>query len=138
MRRGPTLRRAAGRLFRNRAGAAALEFAIIAPLLFASVLGTFEAGHAIYEQNHLGAAVAAGARVVTVKGAADDTAIRAAIEAKFSDAQQEKLAITLTEETISGQTFKKIVVSYDYDLLVNFGHAFSGFTLTATRYAPAL
>ncbi len=129
---------AAGHFFRRQNGAAAPEFAIIAPLLFASVLGTFEAGRVLYEQNHLGAAVAAGARVVTVNGAADDAAIRAAIEAKFPDAAPGDLAIALTQQTISGQTFKQIVVTYDHDLIVSFGHSFSGFTLTATRYAPAL
>lgn len=127
-----------GELFNSRSGAAALEFAIVAPLLFASVLGTFEVGHMLYEQNHLGAALAAGARVATVDSAGGDTAIVAAIEAKFSTAQPGDLTITLTEETISGQAFKKIVVSYVYTPLVSLGGAFSTVTLTATRYAPAL
>lgn len=122
----------------DRTGATAVEFAIIAPLLFASVLGTFEIGHAIYEQNRLSGAVAAGARVVTVKGPDDETAIENAILAKYADSEHDDVSIALSTETISGAQFKKIVVSYDYSPLVSLGGAFNEVTLTATRYAPAL
>lgn len=132
------MRRGAQNFFRNRSGAAALEFALVAPLLFASVLGSFETGRVIYQQNHLGAAVAAGARAVTLNGAADNDAVRNAILAKYPDADRANLAIVLSDATISGKTFKKILVTYDHDFLVKFGPGFSGLTLTATRYAPEI
>lgn len=130
------MRRATARFFANNLGAAALEFALVAPLLFASVLGAFETGRVIYQQNHLAAAVAAGARAVTLNGAADETAIRNAILAKYADPEKANVVISLSDETISGQQFKKISVAYDHSLLVKYGTGFSGFTLTATRHVP--
>lgn len=126
------------RFLRNRAGAAALEFAIVAPLLFAAVLGTFETGRALYQQNHLSGAVAAGARSITLNGASDDDAIKNAIYTKYADAEKTRIVISLSQQTISGQTFKRISVTYDHDFLVKFGPGLSGLTLTATRYVPAL
>lgn len=130
------MRRPATTFLNNRLGAAALEFALVAPLLFAAVLGAFETGRVIYQQNHLSAAVAAGARSVTLNGAADETAIRTAILAKYADAEQAHVVIDLANETISGRPFKKISVAYDHQLLVKYGTGFSGFTLTATRHVP--
>jgi Flp pilus assembly protein TadG len=132
------MRHAANRFLASRLGATALEFALVAPLLFASVLGSFETGRVIYQQNHLSAAVAAGARSVTLNGAADETAIRNAILSKYADADRSHVAIALSQETISGKTFKKISVTYDHQLLVKYGTGFSGFTLNATRYTPAI
>lgn len=130
------MRRAATTFLKNSLGAAALEFALVAPLLFAAVLGTFETGRVIYQQNHLSAAIAAGARSVTLNGAADETAIRNAILAKYSDADRTHVAITLASEAISGKQFKKIIVTYDHHTLVNYGTHFSDFTLKATRHVP--
>lgn len=126
------------RFLKNRTGAAALEFAIVAPLLFAAVLGTFETGRALYQQNHLSGAVAAGARSITLNGATDDNAIRTAIYAKYKGAEKPRINIALSQQTISGQTFKRISVTYDHDFIVKFGSNLSGLTLTATRYVPAL
>lgn len=132
------MQRTARLFLRSRRAAAALEFAIIAPLLFASVLGTFELGHAIYEQNHLSAAVAAGARVVTLKGGADETAIKNAVLAKFSSAQQANVTVILTNQTMDSGNFKKIAVTYAYTPIITLGGAFSTVTLSATRYAPII
>lgn len=127
----------AGIFSKGESGATAVEFALVSPLIFASVLGTFEIGRSLYAQNHLSAACAAGARAVTLNGADDTAAIEAAIRAKFDDSQQSDLTVVLTNETISGMTFKKIEATYEHDFLVKFGHQLSGFTLTASRYAPA-
>lgn len=125
------------KLLGDTRGATAVEFAIICPLIFASVLGTFETGRALYERNRISAACAAGARAVTLSGASDEAAIEAAVRSKFQDTQQEDVTVLLTDETISGGNFKKIAVTYDHDMIVNLGRHLSGFSFTVTRYAPA-
>ena len=119
---------------RNESGATAVEFALVSPLIFMSVLGTFETGRALYEQARIASACAAGARAVTLDAA--DSVIKSAVEGKYKAGEQQDLTVVVTTETISGRSFKKIEVTYDHDLIVKFGHAMSGFTLKATRYAP--
>ena len=117
---------------RDRNGAQAVEFAIIAPILFAFIFGTFEIGRLMYEQNRVAAAAAAGARAVTLYGGSDTANIEAAINAKLPYTA----TVALTNTTFGTQTFKKIDVTYDFDFLIKFNKDWSGVTITATRYAP--
>lgn len=121
-------------LSKNRSGATAVEFALVSPLLFASMLGTFEAGLALYERNRTGAACSAGAREILISGADDNTAIEAAIRAKYKDAEQEDVSVAFAIRTVSGEDFKEIVVTYTHDLIVGFGKHFDNFTFTSTCY----
>lgn len=125
----PSVIRAFGR---DRNGAQAVEFAIIAPILFAFIFGTFEIGRLMYEQNRVAGAAAAGARAVTLYGGDDTSNIEAAINAKLPYTA----AVALTDTTFGTQTFKKIEVTYDFDFLIKFNKNWSGVTITATRYAP--
>ncbi|MGE0181638.1 MAG: TadE/TadG family type IV pilus assembly protein [Parvularculaceae bacterium] len=130
MRLGKNLRS----LSRCRSGAQAVEFAIIAPVLFAFIFGVFEVGRLTFEQNRVAAAAAAGARAVSLYGGADTVNITAAINGKLPYQAQ----ISLTDTSLGGQSFKKIDVTYDFDFLIKFSKDWSGVTITATRYAPAL
>ena len=117
---------------RDRSGAQAVEFAIIAPVLFAFMFGVFEVGRLTYEQNRVGAAAAAGARAVSLYGGDDETHIEAAINAKLPYAAD----IDLSDTTFGGLAFKQIVITYDFDFLIKFAPGMNGVTITATRYAP--
>jgi Flp pilus assembly protein TadG len=121
-------------LLRSRDGAAAVEFAIIAPVIFAFLFGIFEVGRVMYEQNRVAAAAAAGARAVTLYGADDETAIEDAINAKLPYAA----TIEFEDLTLGSQEFKKIIITYDFDFLIKFTEGWSGVTISATRYAPAV
>jgi Flp pilus assembly protein TadG len=129
MRANPLLRCFA----READGAQAVEFAIIAPILLASMFGVFEVGRMMYEQNRVAAAAAAGARAVAVYGADDEPNIEAAINARLPYAA----TIDLADVTFGAQSFKKIEVTYDFDFLIKFRPQWSGVTITATRYAAA-
>lgn len=126
------------RLVGDNAGAAAIEFAIVCPLIFGFTFGTFETGRALYQRNKVAAACSDGARMLEIKGADDEAEAEAAVEARFSSSELAKLTVSFTEENIDGVTFKKIEVSYDHDFLINFGKVFSGVTLIAARYAPVM
>lgn len=119
---------------RNISGAQAVEFAIIAPVLFAFIFGVFEVGRLTYEKNRVAAAASAGARAVSLYGAADTTRIQAAINAKLPYTA----TVTLTDTTMGTQAFKKIVISHNFSFLVKLTPAMSSVTITATRYAPAV
>lgn len=127
-----------GTFVSNRKGSPAIEFAIIAPLLFLIVLGTFEVGRALYERNEIAAAAAAGTRSIVLNGPADDAAIRAAINAKLSHYDTTRLNISIAPATIDGTVFKKIEVTYNFQPLVHLGSHLTGITLKATRYAPSV
>ncbi|MCB2112206.1 MAG: hypothetical protein R3C42_02025 [Parvularculaceae bacterium] len=67
-------------------------------------------------------------------GFKDAPHIKSAITAKLPY----QARISLSDTTLGGQNFKKIDVAYDFDFLVKFSKSWSGVTITATRYAPAL
>ncbi len=64
---------------RQEGGAAAVEFAIIAPLLFMLIFGMLQYGLAFFQVQNLRAAVREGARVAAVRGTPAD--VKAAIAA---------------------------------------------------------
>ncbi|MGE0408175.1 MAG: TadE/TadG family type IV pilus assembly protein [Amphiplicatus sp.] len=126
------------RALSDRRGAAALEFAIVCPLIFASVLGALESGRALYESNRLNAASAAGLRALEIAGPGNDSAIVNAVEARFSAPERDRLDVAVTDQTVDGVSFKKIELTYEFKFLINFGPHADGLTFTATRFAPAI
>lgn len=60
--------RSLARLFPDRSGVAAVEFALALPMLLLALVGTLDIGIAVYEKMELDNAVQAGARYVTVNG----------------------------------------------------------------------
>lgn len=122
--------------FKDRRGAAAIEFAIVAPVLFALLFAVFEIGRLMYQQSLVAAAAAAGARAAAVYGADDDASIEAAVEARFGSTQIGNLDVNLSAATFGTQDFRRIDVTYDFDFLIHFSDDWSGVTITATRYAP--
>ncbi|WP_290496101.1 TadE/TadG family type IV pilus assembly protein [Hyphomonas sp. UBA4494] len=129
-----TLKSSIQDLLGNCTGATAVEFAMVAPLIFAAIFGTFEAGLALYERNRLQGACSAGAREILIAGASDDNAIEAAIRAQYKNPQQQDLSVVLATKTVSGEDFKEIQISYYHELIVGFGNALDGFTFTSTCY----
>ncbi len=71
------------------------------------MFGVFEIGRLMYEQNRVASAAAAGARAVSLYGAADTTHIEAAINSKLPYTA----TITLTDTTLGSQPFKKIDIT---------------------------
>jgi len=69
-------------LLHDRAGATAVEFALIAPLLFLLLFGAVEAGRLLFVQSALHHAVAAAARCASIdpRGCATPRALAAKIE----------------------------------------------------------
>lgn len=68
-----------------RRGAAVVEFAIVAPLLFALILGSIEFGRIMMVMEHLSNSARAGARAGVVPGGSNST-ITSAVNAALSNA----------------------------------------------------
>ena len=123
---------------KDRRGAAAIEFAVVAPLIFATAFGMFEAGRALYERNKLVAATAAGVRAAAIDGAEDEDAIRDAVKAKYALPERDRLEIDIEEETIGGAEFRRLVVTFEHETLIHFSDQFDGMSFTVTRFLPVI
>jgi Flp pilus assembly protein TadG len=109
---------------REERGAAAVEFAMVVPLLLVLVLGIAEFGHAFQVQGTLSAAAREGARVMALQNdrAAARTAVRDAaptLDPAISDAQ---IAITpgACPATGTGTTNVRVTVDYPMPFLTDF------------------
>lgn len=132
------IRRRLVELRNDTKGSPALEFALIAPLFFVAIFATFELGRTLYERNQLAAAAAVAMRAVAMDNDATDSQITAAIKNEMKKMDTTKVSVSVCNKTVASQVFKQISVTYSHDMLVKVGKYFSGFTLKATRYAPAV
>jgi Flp pilus assembly protein TadG len=102
----------------GRKGAAAIEFALVAPTLFGVVLGVLEVGLYSWYQHSLEFATEETARVVMTKTAVTESEVSTAIKGRISGLSEEDLTTTVTQETIGTTTFVTMSVSYTYNFLL--------------------
>jgi Flp pilus assembly protein TadG len=95
---------------RNEAGAAALEFAIVAAAFIVVSIGLVEFGRALQVRNEMAFAMDRGARIVHINHNAEPEVIKSAILNAFSLYDKNKLAIDIAEES------EAVVVSLSYPL----------------------
>lgn len=136
---GASLSHIAKRFHHDRKGSPALEFALVAPLFFAAVFGTFELGRGLYERNRFSAAAAIATRAVALNPNSTESELKSVILDKLPNYNVDDLDITIgANQEIAGQDFKEIIIGYDFTFLVKPSHNFSGLRLESTRYAPVL
>ena len=112
-----TLSRRLGRaraFARRREGAAAVEFAFVAPVLFLVVLGLFEFGIFAWNRHSLEYATEETGRVVMTKTSVTGTEVAAEIKSRVSGIKAEELDATVTQETVGTTTFVTLSVAYTY------------------------
>jgi len=131
-------------------GAAAVELALIAPVLALLMTGGFDFGHALYEQHRLAAAARAGVQYAMQSNTAwtDTTNITAAARADADDTAnsltvtpttctcpggnpQCSTATACTGSTVSG-TYVKVTVSESYSTLVTYPFVASPLSLSSS------
>lgn len=103
----------------HRRGATAVEFAVVAPVLFLVILGIFEFGRAFMVQHLLSDAARAGCRLAILPG-------------KSNGAVQALIDSTLVGEGISSATTQILVNGASGDV----GSASSGDVITVQLSAP--
>ena len=122
-------------LRRNERGAAALEFAIIAPALIALIIGIAQLGILYLANAGLRNAVAEGARFATIWPRPDDTAIRTRItSSEFGLIPANITTPAITHGVDSGANYVDISVSYTVPLNFIFFEV-PDVTLTESRRA---
>jgi Flp pilus assembly protein TadG len=121
------------RRLRGERGAAAVEFALIVPLLIVLVLGIAEFGHAFQVQGTLSAAAREGVRLMALQNdpSAARTAVRNAapsLKPGITDAE-----ITITPSTCpvnAGSTYVRLTIKYPMPYLTGFFGSSVGLTGT--------
>jgi Flp pilus assembly protein TadG len=101
MSRASVVRRCARRFLRAERGAAAVEFAIVVPVLLTLVLAIIDFGRLMFVTASLTAAVRDGARVAAVQLDPTTNAARTAIRARVKSAFQTNGGAALTDGQIS-------------------------------------
>ncbi|WP_454851559.1 TadE/TadG family type IV pilus assembly protein [Promicromonospora soli] len=109
-------------------GAAAVEFALVVPLLLLLLMGIVEFGRAYHIQTALSGAAREGVRVMALQDDVDETratAKAAAPQLALTDGQ-----ISVTPTTCSGTTPGTATVTVTYPVELMFGLFGPGFNLT--------
>jgi len=121
----------------DRNGSPAIECALIAPLFFAGVFGTFELGRGLYERNQFAAAAALATRQVALNPEVTEDELKDLIADEMGHHLND-LTIDVEDSAreIAGQKFKELTISYEFKFLVNLGHNFDSVELNTTRYIP--
>ena len=102
-------------LHRCEAGAAAVEFAIIAMVMILVCVGMIEFGRGLYIYNQIAYAADKGARVILINNTAADTDVEIAIRDAFGAGNSELIEIT---PGVVGTEFRTIEIIYSFNLLI--------------------
>lgn len=97
-----------------RKGAAAVEFALVAPTLFLVVMGLCEFGIFAWNRHSLEYATEETARVVMTKTAVTDGAVAAELKSRVTGIKSEELEATVSQEIVGTTTFVTLSVAYTY------------------------
>src|SRR5262245_13276255 len=99
----------------GRRGAAAVEFAFIAPMLFLVVLGLMEFGIFAWNRHSLEFATEETARAVMTKTSTTASAVEADLKSRVSGISSAALTATVTQETVGPTTFVTMNITYTYN-----------------------
>ena len=103
---------------RNEEGAAAVEFALIASLLFVVLFGIIEFGRLFNELEVLNSAAREGARVAAVRGTADEVAQAVSDAADPYDLHESPAADKVCDDTTHGEP---VTVAWDQNFQFSVG-----------------
>jgi len=102
-------------------GATMLEFAIVAPVLIAMLVGVFNVGFAMYAGAAVRNAIQRSSRVLMMTPTTTAATIKTSAQALLVDVPVNNLAVTVTTETVTASMqIKRVTWTYDYALWVPF------------------
>jgi hypothetical protein len=123
----------------KRKGVAAIEFAILAPVLLMLLIGIVEVGRMFWIQHNLEVATKEGARYAAMNKEAAEDAVRSAVVGEMNNIDSSPLIVTLATQqlTSSGKTTTLSVVESSYEFSFLSGLIPGGnITLTARSISP--
>ena len=124
------------RLKRDVAGVTAIEFAVVAPVLFILVFGIIETGQLIFTKQQLHYAVESAVRSVMINPAMAESEIRTHILNKMSTINDSDLVVIAPIGTtfLNSIEMRNIIAEYDFNFFVPYSNL-SSMTLTSDGYA---
>ena len=124
------------RLKRDVAGATAVEFAVVGPVLFILVFGIIQTGLLIFTKQQLHYAVESAVRSVMINPAMAESEIRTHILNKMSTINDSDLVVIAPIGTtfLNSIEMRNIIAEYDFNFFVPYSNL-SSMTLTSDGYA---
>ena len=124
------------RLKRDVAGATAVEFAVVGPVLFILVFGIIQTGLLIFTKQQLHYAVESAVRSVMINPAMAESEIRIHILNKMSTINDSDLVVIAPIGTtfLNSIEMRNIIAEYDFNFFVPYSNL-SSMTLTSDGYA---
>lgn len=102
-------------LRRCQRGAAAVEFGLIAPVVLLVLVGTVEAGRAVWTRNSLQFAAEEAARFSMVNRFADDAEIRSQALDRLPGIDPAGVEVVVVRETVNGTDFVRVELGIGFD-----------------------
>ena len=118
------------------AGATAVEFAVVGPVLFILVFGIIQTGLLIFTKQQLHYAVESAVRSVMINPAMAESEIRTHILNKMSTINDSDLVVIAPIGTtfLNSIEMRNIIAEYDFNFFVPYSNL-SSMTLTSDGYA---
>jgi Flp pilus assembly protein TadG len=101
-------------------GAAAVEFAIVAPIFILFCIGIFEAGRMMWIRNSIQTATEEAARYAMVHTTATDTELAAHAANYYADVSLDAPTFTITRDTTDGVNFVTVSGAYTFQFEFTF------------------
>lgn len=95
-------------------GTVAVEFALVAPMLFLLIFGLIESGRLYFTRSSVQFAVEQAGRYAMVHIDANTSAISQELKANLIGVDPEDVTVTVTTQTVNGKTFKQINAAYSF------------------------
>jgi Flp pilus assembly protein TadG len=108
------------RFLRATNGAAAVEFAIVAPIFILFCIGIFEAGRMMWIRNSIQTATEEAARYAMVHTTATDTELAAHAANYYADVSLDAPTFTITRDTTDGVNFVTVTGAYTFQFEFTF------------------
>ena len=106
------------KLFRKRmdeSGAAAVEFAFIAPVAILMMLAAVESGRLMFSLNELEASLSEAARELMIDPEASNTEVRTTLCSRYVVVDCNAVTFTAVDQTANGRSWRMLTVSTPFD-----------------------
>jgi Flp pilus assembly protein TadG len=96
------------RFGRDKGGASAVEFAIVAPVFLAIMMTIWEFGWAQHKLSSIRFAMEKASRDLMVNNALTEAQMQTKVQGYLSGVADQNVTVTMTSDTVSGATVKKL------------------------------
>jgi Flp pilus assembly protein TadG len=102
-------------LLRDETGAAAVEFAIVAPVAVMMILGSIECGRLMFLLNDMQASLSTAARAWMIDPDASNSSVEEVFCERAVLVDCDETTLTITSETVNGQPWRIITASMAFN-----------------------